>query len=85
MVSKPRCNHLSSKDAIAWFLGSDTNVFIEQLPYLLRQLESDRLPRLLLSYRDSVQGMSVRCNIFYLYPNDVTCAEFAVDSEIEPG
>jgi len=42
------------------------------------------MPSLLLPNRRPIDGVSPRCDIVHLEGNDITSAQLAVDSQVEP-
>jgi hypothetical protein len=52
---------------------------------LIRQLELDGPPRLLLPHRCAVHRITVWGNVLDPYGNDVTSAKLAVDGQIKQG
>jgi len=50
---------------------------------LLGHLKPNGLSGLLLPDRRPIHGVSTRCNILDLESDDITTAQFAVDSEVE--
>src|ERR1700733_8586348 len=57
-----------------------TEVVINRLPGLLGYLESCRLAGLLLPDRCALNGVSMRNNVLELESDDITTAQFAIDS-----
>src|SRR5258708_40165836 len=60
-----------------------TDVVINRLPGLFGDLESHRLPSLLLAHRRALNGVSVRGNVLDLEGDDIATAQLAVDGQIE--
>jgi hypothetical protein len=64
---------------LTWLLVGGSDVIVDCLTGLLRHLEPDRLPGLLLAHRRAIDGMSVRCHIFHLQAHNVAASQLAID------
>jgi hypothetical protein len=76
---------VQAEQELTRLLAGSTDVVINRLPSLLGHLEPNGLSGLLLPNRRPVEGVSTGGNIFDLERDDVTTAQFAVDSQIQHG
>ena len=74
---------LCGKKELSLLSVRHTQVVINCLPGLFGDLESYRLAGLLLPDRCALNGVSMRSNVLELESDDITTAQFAIDSEIE--
>src|SRR5580700_884209 len=85
---------LSGREALVWatLRGKEelsllpvchAKVFINSLPGLFCDLEPHRLAGLLLADSHSLNGVSVRGNVFDFESDNIAAAQLAVDGEIE--
>jgi hypothetical protein len=71
------------KEVLTRFLVGGSDVVVDRLTGLLSDLEADGLAGLLLAHSRAIDGMSVRCHIFRVQPNDVAASQLAIDGQIE--
>jgi hypothetical protein len=64
----------ADEQELAGFLASETNVIIDRLSGLLRQLEPNRPSGLLLPYGRAIGSVAVRSNILDLEGDDMSVA-----------
>src|SRR5580704_14758598 len=74
---------LRGKKELSLLPVCDAEVIIDSLPGLFGDLEPHRSSGLLLADSHSLNGVSVRGNVFDFESNDIATAQLAVDGEIE--
>jgi hypothetical protein len=63
----------------------DLQVVVDSLTGLIRQLELDWSPGLLLPHRGTVHRITVRGNVLDLDSHDIAAAKLAIDGQIKKG
>jgi len=84
----PRCHApiaatAARKEELAGLFAGRSEIRIERLTCLLRQLEPDWPSRLFLPHGCAIDGMPVWRHIFHFQADHIAAAEFAVNCEIE--
>src|SRR5215217_6523996 len=84
-TSVPPCRHAparhtaAAEQEFARLPACSTDVIVDRLPGLLGHLESNRLARLLLADRCSIDRISVRGNVLNFESYNIATAQLAVD------
>jgi hypothetical protein len=73
----------AAEQELARLPASRSEVFIDRLPRLIGNFESDRSASLLLADCSSVQGVAVRSHVIDAHRDDITAPKFAIDREVE--
>jgi hypothetical protein len=63
--------------------AGQSQIFVDRLSRLIGQFEPDGSTGLLLPHRRAIHRITAGCNIIDPNSDDVTAAQFAVDSEVE--
>jgi hypothetical protein len=74
-----------SEQILTWPLASFFQEVVNGLPGLIRQLELDRSPGLLLPDGRAIDRIAIRSEIFELQGDDVATTQLAVDRNVEKG
>src|SRR5215475_7861358 len=67
----------------AWLLTGGSEVVIDRLAGLIRELELDRLSRLLLPHHCAIDCIAIRSNILDLQGDDVATTKLAINGKVE--
>src|SRR6266567_3457837 len=79
----PSAADAAGEEEIAWLRACRSQVFVDCLTGLLRQLKPDRPAGLPLTYSRTIDGSPVRSNVLDHQVDDIAPSQFAIDREIE--
>jgi hypothetical protein len=69
----------AAEEELARFLTGGSYVTVDGLTGLLRDLKPDGLAGLLLAYGRTIEGVTMRRNVFHPQANDVASPKLAID------
>src|SRR5262249_60731566 len=81
----PIAHTATSEQILNWPLAGFLQEVVNDLPGLIRQLELDRSPGLLLPDGRAIDRIAIRSDIFDLQGDDVATTQLAVDRNVEKG